>query len=85
MSLSFRVDDFNVIPLLEEKITKVAEQTQKWATKTQMNRACLLLCIFQIVLTVLYATVGGSQYLTDDSPGSATQGYNMFVGVAIMM
>jgi hypothetical protein len=50
-----------------------------------MKRAVLLLGIFEATLIILYATVGGSQILPANAPGTVTQGYNMFIGVAIMM
>lgn len=50
-----------------------------------MKRAVILLGIFEATLIILYATVGGSQILPANSSGTVTQGYNMFIGVAIMM
>ena len=50
-----------------------------------MKKAVILLAVFQITLIILYATVGGSQILQPTAPGTVTQGYNMFIGVAIMM
>ena len=57
----------------------------QWGTSEQLNLATWVLGIFQITLIILFATVGGSQILPEDAQGTVTQGYNMFIGVEIMM
>ena len=57
----------------------------QWATSEQLNLATWALGIFQIALIILFATVGGSQILPPEAPGSVVDGYHMFIGVEIMM
>lgn len=72
--------------LVERKVQKNdLDSSRQWGTDKQLNNAAWLLGIFQVTLIILYATVGGTQLLTDAAPGSVTQGYNMFIGVEIMM
>ena len=63
----------------------VRKQALKWGTAKQLNSATWSLGIFQITMIILYATVGGSQILPANAVGTVTQGYNMFIGVEIMM
>ncbi len=61
--------------------------TKVWTRerKEQQNTFIITLALFQIFLIILFATVGGSSELPAGSPGTGTQGYNMFIGVEIMM
>ena len=59
-----------------------------WDSIGQLNNCAHLLIIFQITLIILFATVGGDaerSIIPDDTPGTGTQAYNMFIGVEIMM
>ncbi len=56
------------------------------AAKSQMKKLVWLLGFFQLFLIILFATVGGKELLDPvTAPGTGTQGYNMFIGVEIMM
>ncbi len=69
----------------KERETQRHHQKTQWATTAQLNSATSFLGICQLGLIILFATVGGSQVLPPDAPGTGTQGYNMFIGVEIMM
>lgn len=56
-----------------------------WASKEELKKAAWVLVVFQVMMLILYATVGGKPTLDNQSPGTITQGYNMFIGVEIMM
>lgn len=52
----------------------------------QLKKATWLLGGFQILLLILFATAGGSQVMdSTQHAGTGSQGYNMFIGVEIMM
>jgi ammonium transporter Rh len=56
-----------------------------WGNVQQLNYATWLLGGFQVFLIILFATVAGSEVDYSSTPGSVTQGYDMFVGVEVMM
>lgn len=57
-----------------------------WGDLEQLNKATWLLGGFQFTLIILFATVAGSEVLhAASAPGTVTQGYNMFIGVEVMM
>lgn len=51
-------------------------------SKAQLRSASYVLIVIQIMFIILFATVGGSSFVTF---GTGTQAYNMFIGVEIMM
>ena len=54
--------------------------------QSQMTKCVYLLGFLQLFLIILFATVGGKEELDPaTAPGTGTQGYNMFIGVEIMM
>jgi hypothetical protein len=62
------------------------KSTLSWGTIQQLNKTTWLLGCFQVVLIILFATLGGSEVLDPSTaPGTGSQGYNMFIGVEIMM
>ena len=79
----------NSIELLERaqiaRSHKKRDEVEIKSTQNQLRYTTWLLSIFQIILIILFATVAGSQLNNDTSPGTVTQGYNMFIGVEIMM
>jgi ammonium transporter Rh len=64
-----------------------ADVTPSWASSGHLKSATILLGVFQIFLLVMFAicAYGGETLDADSSPGSPTQAYNMFCGVAVMM
>lgn len=77
-----------VVDLLERKREDLRKRSDfvSWDAVDQLAKTTYLLGIFQITLIILFATVGGSQILYPaTAPGTGTQGYNMFIGVEIMM
>jgi hypothetical protein len=57
-----------------------------WAAVISLNRTTYLLGIFQFIILILFAFCTNSEVLNaNDEPGSGTEGYNMFIGVEIMM
>lgn len=70
----------------KNRIEMDKNSTLSWGTIQQLNKTTWLLGCFQIALIILFATLGGSEVLDPlTSPGNVTQGYNMFIGVEIMM
>jgi hypothetical protein len=51
-------------------------------SKDQLRKATWALVVIQIAFIILFATVGGTSFI---SYGTGTQAYNMFIGVEIMM
>ena len=77
-----------VVELLEKKREDLKKRSDfiSWDAVDQLAKTTYLLGIFQVTLIILFATVGGSQILYPaTAPGTGTQGYNMFIGVEIMM
>lgn len=77
-----------------EKEKKKTTEVQ-WGTQESLNKAVWVLGLWQVMLIILFACVGGTELIptvTDDyfgiaspTPGTVTQGYNMFIGIEIMM
>lgn len=64
----------------------IKEPELSWMSSRALNETSWCLGILQFILLILFATVTGSEVLgTDDAPGNGAEGYNMFVGVEIMM
>lgn len=54
---------------------------------TQLRLANYTLLIWQFMMLLLFILFGGSQLISvsSNSPGTSIEGYNMFIGVEIMM
>ena len=65
-----------------------AEQRSKqieFGSAEQLTYATWALVIFQVMMIILFATVGGNEEVPETAPGGVLAGYNMFIGVEIMM
>jgi len=51
----------------------------------ELKRSQILLFVFQVVLVILFAAVADWSEPMIKGPGTVTEGYNMFIGVEIMM
>lgn len=68
------------------KKVKTEDEESSWNNMKQLNYATWAIGLWQVMMIILYATVGGPQELDPlTAPGTATQGYNMFIGVEVMM
>lgn len=56
-----------------------------WNLQANLTKTAWLLGLFQVMLIIFFATMGGKETLNADAYGTGTQGYNMFIGVLIMM
>lgn len=56
-----------------------------WGSQSALNNTTWLLGAMQVMLLILFATVGGNETPFDPSSGVGTASYNMFIGVEIMM
>ena len=80
-----------LVHLREEQARKrVADHSVKeqlaWGSQAQLEKTATFLAIFQIFLIILFACVGGSEVLDPTTAqGTGSQGYNMFIGVEVMM
>ena len=79
-----------LVHLREEQTRKRSEdhsvKDREWGDLAQLKKTAMLLGCFQIFLIILFACVGGSEVLDPSTaPGTGTQGYNMFIGVEVMM
>jgi len=83
----FILDWFERAVKQRELQTEFQKKELEFGTTEQLSRATWALGIFQVMMIILYATVGGVQEIPNDGsyPGSPLQGYNMFIGVEIMM
>jgi hypothetical protein len=77
----------NVVSNREEDSAK--DEKLAWASARMFGVTRRLLLFFQIFLIIIFGVCGGTgQTAVFDSllaPGSGTEGYNMFIGVEIMM
>jgi len=61
-------------------------EVASWEAVDQLTKTTWLLGTIQVTLIILFATVGGAEILDPSvAPGTGSQGYNMFIGVEIMM
>ena len=63
--------------------------TSSWQSQSHLNQVTKVLAAFQVVMIIFFGVFGGNITLEDDSGsrvhGTGTQGYNMFIGILIMM
>ena len=79
-----------LVHLREEQVRKRTDnqsvKDREWGDLAQLKKTAMLLGWFQVLLIILFACVGGSEVLDPTTaPGTGTQGYNMFIGVEVMM
>ena len=58
---------------------------KEWGSILQLKKTNAFLTVFQVALIILFGAVGGSEVLDPQGGQKGTTGYNMFVGVLIMM
>ena len=68
-------------------IGETATENSSAANNQKLQTASYMLIVFQIVLFFLFGFCGtiGFPDPNTNAPGTVTQGYNMFIGVEIMM
>ena len=72
--------------ILAHRNTGKTPDDHSWSSMKSLNQATWILGMAQISLLILFATVTGSEVLDSlTAPGTGTQGYNMFIGVEVMM
>ena len=82
--VSFASEWLHAISIRQKK--EQTSEEHSWTAKKSLNEATWILGIFQITLLILFATVTGTEVLDSSvAPGTGTQGYNMFIGVEVMM
>jgi len=84
-----------IVDWLERAAKEKAAQAQQrvlendegsFSTASAMSHSIWLIGSFQVVLIILFACLADNEVLDSSSaPGTGTQGYNMFIGVEIMM
>jgi hypothetical protein len=82
----FAAEWLRLIAIEKENERNHKEEEIVWGSQSSLNNTTWFLGILQVLLLILFATVGGSEVIEgtiDASSGVAA--YNMFIGVEIMM
>ncbi len=82
----FAAEWLRLIAIEKENERNHKEEEIVWGSQSSLNNTTWFLGILQVLLLILFATVGGSEVIegtVNQSEGVAA--YNMFIGVEIMM